>query len=429
MLVYFLDILFVFEVPVNALYSLIAKEALSKRLDELSQCLNIPARLLDAEGNQLEQHGETGAYCALLKARAFCDCVRTYLKAGRIACEPGESQVFSCHAGLNHIAFSLVRRKQLLGTVIVGPFRMDAPQSMPLSGLADKRRLAPSLCLDLYDELQKLPVISPARVHSISCLMDDLFAPLLSDARLLMQERQEKLYQQSVINETVQHYKGTPTDSMCTLIYQKECDLLGKVKQCDIQGARRVLNELLSFVLLARRQDLQWIRTRACELTILLSRIAIEGGAPPDRILPRNPEYLEQLQKDESYEDLCFSLKEIVENFIQTIALPGAAQAHPVVRRAVQYITDHFDQPLSIQSLADELEVSPSYFSALFSKCMGIGFHEYLTRFRVEEARQLLTATQYPINEIAVTVGYADQSSFTKAFKRVTGITPYQLRT
>ncbi len=413
----------------NALYSLIAKEALSKRLDELSQCLNIPARLLDAEGNQLEQHGETGAYCALLKARAFCDCVRTYLKAGRIACEPGESQVFSCHAGLNHIAFSLVRRKQLLGTVIVGPFRMDAPQSMPLSGLADKRRLTPPLCPDLYDELQKLPVITPARLHGISCLMDDLFTPLLSDARLLMQERQEKLYQQSVINETVQHYKGTPTDSMCTLIYQKECDLLGKVKQCDIQGARRVLNELLSFVLLAQGQDLQWIRTRACELTILLSRIAIEGGAPPDRILSLNPKYLEQLQKDESYEDLCFSLKEIVENFIQTIALPGAAQAHPVVRRAVQYITDHFDQPLSIQSLADELEVSPSYFSALFSKCMGIGFHEYLTRFRVEEARQLLTATQYPINEIAVTVGYADQSSFTKAFKRVTGITPYQLRT
>lgn len=429
MLVYFLDILFVFEVPVNALYSLIAKEALSKRLDELSQCLNIPARLLDAEGNQLEQHGETGAYCALLKARAFCDCVRTYLKAGRIACEPGESQVFSCHAGLNHIAFSLVRRKQLLGTVIVGPFLMDAPDSMPLSGLADKRRLTPPLCPDLYDELQKLPVITPARLHGISCLMDDLFTPLLSDARLLMRGRQEKLCRQPAVSDTVQHDMGSRTDSMCTLVYQKECALLGKVRQGDIQGARRILNELLSFVLLARRQDLQWIRTRACELTILLSRIAIEGGAPPDRILSLNPKYLEQLQKDESYEDLCFSLKEIVENFIQTIALPGAAQAHPVVRRAVQYITDHFDQPLSIQSLADELEVSPSYFSALFSKCMGIGFHEYLTRFRVEEARQLLTATQYPINEIAVTVGYADQSSFTKAFKRVTGITPYRLRT
>ena len=428
MLVYFLDILFVFEVPVNALYSLIAKEALSKRLDELSQCLNIPARLLDAEGNQLEQHGETGAYCALLKARAFCDCVRTYLKAGRIACEPGESQVFSCHAGLNHIAFSLVRRKQLLGTVIVGPFRMDAPQSMPLSGLADKRRLAPSLCLDLYDELQKLPVITPARLHGISCLMDDLFTPLLSDARLLMRERQEKLCRQPAVSDTVQHDMGSRTDSMCTLVYQKECALLGKVKQCDIQGARRVLNELLAFMLLAQGQDLQWIRTRALELTILLSRIAIEGGSRPERILALNPKYLEQLQKDKSYEELCFSLKEIVENYVEAISLPAAARAHPIVRRAVEYIADHFDQPLSIRLLADELDISPTYFSALFSKCMGVGFHEYLTRFRMGEARQLLTATRHPINQIAVTVGYADQSSFTKAFKRVTGLTPHQLR-
>lgn len=55
----------------NALYSLIDKGALSKRLDELSKCLNIPTRLLDAQGKQLEQHGETDAYCALLKARVF----------------------------------------------------------------------------------------------------------------------------------------------------------------------------------------------------------------------------------------------------------------------------------------------------------------------------------------------------------------------
>ena len=414
----------------DALYALISKERLSRRLAELSQCLNLPTRLLDAQGKQLEQHGETGVYCKLLKTKVFCenDCTQAHLKAGRIAYELGESYVFSCHAELNHIAFSLVSRKQLLGTVIVGPFLMDVPDSTLLSGLADRHHLPPSLCLDLYDELQKLPVISPSRVHSISSLMDDLFAPLLSDARLLMQERQEKLYQQSVINETVQHYKGTRTDSMCTQIYRKECDLLGKVKQCDIRGARQVLNELLGFVLLAQGQDLQWIRTRACELTVLLSRIAIEGGAPPDRILALNPRYLERLQKDESYEDLCFSLKEIVENFVGAISLPETAQARPVVRRAVEYIADHFDQPLSIQSLADELGISPSYFSSLFSKCMGVGFHEYLTRFRMEEARQLLTATRYPINRIAVTVGYADQSSFTKAFKRVTGITPYQLR-
>ena len=53
-LVSLFELLSVFEVFMNALYSLIAKEALSKRLDELSKCLNIPARPLDAEGNHLE---------------------------------------------------------------------------------------------------------------------------------------------------------------------------------------------------------------------------------------------------------------------------------------------------------------------------------------------------------------------------------------
>ena len=91
-------------------------------------------------------------------------------------------------------------------------------------------------------------------------------------------------------------------------------------------------------------------------------------------------------------------------------------------------VFDNELSPAQTNALADELGISASYFSALFPKEMGVGFHEYLTRVRIEEAKQLLTATDYPINQIAVTVGYADQSSFTKAFKRVTGITPYQLR-
>lgn len=424
MLVCYYDFLFGFEVHMNALYSLIPREALSRRLEELSKCLNIPVRLLDGHGKPLEQHGQTCACCTLQKARAFCEdaCTQAHLKAGKTVYELGESRVLSCRAKLNYIAFPLAKRKRLLCTVIAGPFLMDAPHSAPPSGLVA------SPGPDFHDELQKLPVITPARVRSIACLINDLFAPLLSDAQLLVQERQEKLYRQPAINETVRHYKGTQADSVCAKIYHKECDLLDKVRQRDIRGARRVLNELLAFVLLAQGQDLQWIRTRALELTILLSRIAIEGGSRPERILALNPKYLEQLQKDKSYEELCFSLKEIVENYVEAISLPAAARAHPIVRRAVEYIADHFDQPLSIRLLADELDISPTYFSALFSKCMGVGFHEYLTRFRMGEARQLLTATRHPINQIAVTVGYADQSSFTKAFKRVTGLTPHQLR-
>lgn len=414
----------------DAIYSLIPKEKLSERLSVLEACLNIPVQLLNAEGKLLEQCGDTFQYCSLLKKNVFHngECAQTHLKAGKIAYALGESYIFSCPAELNHIAFSLVSRKLLLGTVIIGPFLMDEPDSTLLTAFADKNRLTPSLCLDLYDELQKLPVIAPARVGKISRLTDHLFAPLLSDERLLMQERQEKLYQQSRINETIQLYKGTQTASSLTYIYAKEKELLGKVKQGDTQAAKAVLNDLLGFVLFAEGQNLSLIRTLAFELTILLSRVAIEGGAPAERILSFNPLFLLKLQEAQDYDDLCFSLQEIVENFMAEISLPSSSGASPVVRKAVEYIARHFSEPLTIQSLAGKCGVSPSYFSALFSKHMGVGFHDYLTRVRIEEAKQLLTATDYPLNQIAVTVGYADQSSFTKAFKRITGVTPHQLR-
>lgn len=414
----------------ETLYALIPHEKLSGCLNALASSLEIPVQLLNADGHLLEEHGKRCNYCTLLRKKIFRsnECAQIHLKAGQIAYALGESYIFSCHAELNHIAFSLVCHKTLLGTVIIGPFLMDTPDSTLLSAFAAKHQLSPALCLDLYDELQQLPIVPPPRVQQISRLAYYLFAPLLSDERLLMQERQEKLYQQSVINETIQLYKGIKANSPSTYIYEKEKKLLSKVKQCDIQSAKALLNDLLGYVLFVEGQNLAQIRERALELTVLLSRVAIEGGAPPEHILSVKPLFVAQLQKAESYEDLCFSLQEIVENFIQSIFIPDASHTNPTVRKAVEYIAAHFDQPLSIRSMAAELNISPSYFSALFFKQIGIGFHDYLTRVRVEEAKHLLTATDYPINQIAITVGYADQSSFTKAFKRITGVTPYQLR-
>lgn len=412
------------------LFSLIPVEKLEKSLSALAACLELPVQLLDAEGTLLRQFGQACNYCRILKKRVFApeECAHVHLRAGESAYALGESYIFSCHADLNHIAFSLVSHKSLLGTVIVGPFLMDKPDSTLLSTFAEKYSLSPALCLDLYDELQALPVVPPEKVNAVGQLLDSLLGPLLSGERLLMQEKQEKLYQQSRIHETIQAYKGTQNPSPSAFIYEKENELLSKVRQCDMKSAKGLLNELLGFVLLTEGQNLALIRTRAFELTILLSRVAIEGGAPAERILAMNPKFLDQLQQAQTYEDLCFSLQEIVENFVDATSIPGPAHGNGVMRKAVAYMNKNFDQALTVKTLCDELQISPSYFSALFAKHMGMGFHEYLTRIRMEEARRLLTATDYPISQIAVTVGYADQSSFTKAFKRVTGITPYQMR-
>lgn len=412
------------------LFSLIPREKLEELLEVLSNCLELPIQLLNEKGQPLFRRGEDCPYCTLIQKEIFPndECGKLHLKAGQIAYALGESYIFSCHASLNHIAFPLVSRKLLLGTVLIGPFLMDKPDSTMVTDFSEKRSLSSALCLDLYDELQHLSVVSPQRVRQISRLTDFLLTPLMADERLLMRERQEKLYQQSRINETIQTYKGTRTDKGSEYIVEKERELLNKVRNREIQQAKALLNDLLGFVLFVEGDQIEAIKSRAIELTTLLSRVAINKGAQSDYVLGLNSQYINKLQNVTEYEDICFFLQEIVTNFIQMISVPQTEHENPLICKAVEYIAGHFSEPLTIEAVGEAVGLSPSYFSALFSKQMEMGFHEYLTRRRIEEATNLLTATDYPISQIAVSIGYADQSSFTKAFKRITGLTPYQMR-
>lgn len=410
------------------LYTLIPEERLSAHLAALAGSLDLSISLLDAEGNTLQQHGAVSGCCTLLRRHVFTprSCAREHLKAGQIAATLGESYVFSCPANLNHIAFPLVRRGVLAGTVIVGPFLMDQPDSSLIAEVLNKHRVAPTLCLEIFDELTHLPVVPPHKARHISGLVEHLLSPLLGDERLLMQARHEKLYQQSRINETIQMYKGEPAEDTTGFVYGKEQELLARVKTGDIQAAKAVLNDLLGFVLFTRSSQMAYVRARALELTTLLSRVAIEGGATPESSFALNNLFLPRIQHAQDFESLCHVLQEAVENFMHTITVP--LPGHAAVRKALQFIALHYQEPLSIQTMGSQLNMSPAYFSSLFSQHMRMGFRDYLARVRNEQAKYLLQATDYPISQIAAAVGYADQSSFTKAFRRVTGLTPHQAR-
>lgn len=98
------------------------------------------------------------------------------------------------------------------------------------------------------------------------------------------------------------------------------------------------------------------------------------------------------------------------------------------LRKAVEYLDAHFDQALTLGILADHATLSVSRLAHRFKEETGTTLIEYLTWIRIGHAQRLLTETDKSCQKIADEVGYNNQSYFSRAFRRVVGITPRQFR-
>jgi AraC family transcriptional regulator len=92
--------------------------------------------------------------------------------------------------------------------------------------------------------------------------------------------------------------------------------------------------------------------------------------------------------------------------------------------RIVSYIEDHLDRPISLTELAAVASVSRFHFSRLFRQSTGFSPIAYVERLRLARAQDLLRLGKLPIVEVALAVGFCDQSAFTRRFHRHLGTTP-----
>ena len=100
-----------------------------------------------------------------------------------------------------------------------------------------------------------------------------------------------------------------------------------------------------------------------------------------------------------------------------------------IIEKAKKFIQDEYrNEDMSLQLVASNVNVSSNHFSAIFRKETGETFIDYLTRVRMENAKELLTCTSMKTSEIGFEVGYRDPHYFSYIFKKTTGMSPKEYR-
>ena len=133
------------------------------------------------------------------------------------------------------------------------------------------------------------------------------------------------------------------------------------------------------------------------------------------------------LLKPIDFEDFGSVIEELVRRVLDNTKRRKVLSSS--LNKIIEYVNNNLcNDNMSLTMLAKEMNMNPNYISQLFKKELGIGYHAYLKKARIEKAKMYLIKSSEPITVIAELVGFGDYRIFTKNFKELVGETPSSYR-
>ncbi|MBR4085009.1 MAG: helix-turn-helix transcriptional regulator [Lachnospiraceae bacterium] len=163
--------------------------------------------------------------------------------------------------------------------------------------------------------------------------------------------------------------------------------------------------------------------------TGLATRYLIEAGIPQEMVYSTSDLYIQKADYATTINEIRELNHELWTVFVETVKTFKRENLYskPILF-CLNYIDSHFNEKISLEAVADKLNLNPCYLSTLFKKETGKTFAGYVLDMRIRTAISLLTKTDYSYTQIAYSLAFCSQSHFTKTFHKHTGYTPKQYR-
>lgn len=204
---------------------------------------------------------------------------------------------------------------------------------------------------------------------------------------------------------------------------EQELQLVNLLKAGDERGARELLSSVLEINFVSRRIGALAGRCLFVELAGTIVKVSNNLTAKEGEKLESVDLLYESLQTTESFENRRERLFEMIGSVCRRAGRKQNNQTERLVEKIADYITMS-EEWLDLASIAEKFDITPQYLSTVFKKYREINVKEFISKKRLDKAKELLGGTELTVDEIARKLGYANETGLNRLFKKYEGITP-----
>ena len=371
----------------------------ARRLAALfSAVTSIPVQIADAA--ELQKGFFCCGFCRLLAQQGILpqNCAARLLTYGKCARDLGGVHLFFCPSGLVGCVSPVVSHGHLAAVAAAGPFRMKALPSFGKKGTFRTISLSPSVTDEVLRRLQHLPMLSPAQISRTSLLLQAVFQPSGS---------------------------AVPPYDYSSLV---ETALSSAIKSGGVKRSEEIIKRSLSQLFALHGKDTDSLRNHCLQFTLMLCRLIADAKPEEESAQSAFDPLLRRLQNAADTASIRLCIRRVAKLAAAPAALGEPRQMSDAVRDAVSYIRRNYMAKITLETASEHVFLSPSYLSRKFKEETGKNFNRYLSEVRTEAAKQLLENSGAELSDIAQSVGFEDQSYFSKVFRRTQGMTPKEYR-
>ena len=359
-------------------------------------------------------------------------CFGVHLYAGEQSERFGGKYIYFCPAGFVFIVCPVILSMgEDVRYLAAGPISPVYCEDFDAEELIDALNLTMTLS-ETVEAVKDVPVISSDLITHIANLLYVCSRQLSDENDIPKVLKNSEIYeQQKQIGEYIQNVKAAlikESQSYILYPYDKEKQLSYAIISNDLANSRKYLNEILGHIFLSSANNLDVIKVRAMELSVMISRAALDGGADQSKIFDINIKFLSEFFNYKTIEEVCWALTDILRKFTKETFEFSNVKHVDLISKAVSYVKTNYMRKLTLNEVAEYVFLSPSYFSKIFKEEMNYYFNDYLNFVRVEKSKALLLTERISLVDIAANVGFYDQSYFNKVFKKITGVTPKKFK-